>query len=279
MKISICIVGLIIFLSFKPAHSNPLDSLHVNIYYNTNEYRLSNHNQKSIKLFIDKIDSLNVISLNVMGYCDSIGTNKYNDRLSTLRAVEVKKYLKGIEKYSNLLDKCFGLGEELAFKKKGINQLALNRRVSITAVFNENLNYRAEYDAGRRLNSIEGKIEVGDLLTIDGLEFHGGRVDLLPESEIVLNNILDYLLIHENIEFDVLGHVCCTKNGIDAYNGYSKKNDLSEGRARAIKYYLYKHGIDSNRIGYKGMAGKYPLIGTNLNNTLNRRVEFWITKL
>jgi len=54
-------------------------------------------------------------------------------------------------------------------------------------------------------------------------------------------------------------------------------NKLSEERAKKIYDLLIEHGIEEERLSYKGMGSHYPING-NMNHEGNRRVEVLRTK-
>ena len=103
-------------------------------------------------------------------------------------------------------------------------------------------------------------------------EFENDSAKLRPESETVLNAVLEVLNAHP--EFSKLGVQGHTDNrGASAYN-----KRLSEQRANTVVNWLVSHGIPRARLAAVGLGMEKPI---DSNDTVdgrqnNRRVEFHI---
>ncbi|NYV28354.1 OmpA family protein [Streptobacillus felis] len=87
-------------------------------------YKLSDFNKSIIDKLIEVIDDEELI---LIGHTDKVGTDIYNDKLSYLRANEVKRYL--VEEHNILDDRIYVIGEG---KKRHISDIdEKNRRVEI----------------------------------------------------------------------------------------------------------------------------------------------------
>jgi outer membrane protein OmpA-like peptidoglycan-associated protein len=117
------------------------------------------------------------------------------------------------------------------------------------------------------------KAEVGKAIVLEGVVFQSGKAVISPESEQILSSALTTLTENPELAVEIRGF---TDNV-----GNAKKNlQLSQSRAEAIKAWLVKKGISSNRITAKGYGDKNP-IGDNKTadgRTKNRRIEFFRTK-
>ncbi len=114
-------------------------------------------------------------------------------------------------------------------------------------------------------------IEIGKAVVLKNIFFDFDKSDLLTESYIELNKLLEYLNKNTRIIIEIGGHTD-NSGSVD----YNKK--LSESRAKAVYDYLIKAGIDSNRLSYFGYGFSKPIADNNTEEgrALNRRTEFRI---
>lgn len=83
-------------------------------------------NSSILNYYFNSIDQNELLSIHIIGYTDSIGSNTYNLKLSERRAISVKKYLTENLKLQPQLIKITGKGVS-----RDQEQLELNRRVEI----------------------------------------------------------------------------------------------------------------------------------------------------
>ena len=99
------------------------------------------------------------------------------------------------------------------------------------------------------------------------------REKIKPESYPVLDEVLQILRDHPEITLvRVEGHTDTRGSAL-----YNKR--LSHGRAKAVRQYLVKAGIDPRRLRYRGFGESAPLVPdekTEADYQQNRRVEFTI---
>ncbi len=121
---------LLIFVSVLQIRSQNTSTL--SVYFAFNEAIL-------YPLSTNKIDSFiknkNILQLSLQGHTDSVGSNKYNDDLSTKRVEEVKKYLlnSGIDQKKIIIK---ALGKRSALNANQTEQeRALNRRVEMIMTY------------------------------------------------------------------------------------------------------------------------------------------------
>jgi outer membrane protein OmpA-like peptidoglycan-associated protein len=116
------------------------------------------------------------------------------------------------------------------------------------------------------------KIE-NEIVRINNLFFNFDDTRILPESIPELQRLEKLLKDHENFRIEISGHTC--NKGPAEYN-----LDLSKRRAKAVKQYLIKNGIDAGRIRVKGYGQTKPIETNNTpeGRSENRRVEFRIFK-
>ncbi len=114
--------------------------------------------------------------------------------------------------------------------------------------------------------------KVGETIKLDNIFFKTDKSVLLPESITELDKLVKIMTDNTSLKIEINGH---TDNvGTDEYN-----MKLSRNRAKAVVKYLTEHGVDSERLNYKGYGSTKP-VATNYTEegrALNRRVEFRIT--
>jgi len=168
-----------------------------------------------------------------------------------------------------------------ALVKAGWTILYDRQDVSLTAHFTQNgrnlwatlydsvTTYEiAVADAGAVKNDLGSNLKSNCHVAIYGVLFDFNKSTLQPDSDPVLQQILDLLKKNPTQKLEVQGH---TDNvGGDAYN-----QTLSEARAKAIVTWLTQHGIAADRLTAKGFGKTKPIAdnATDAGRAKNRRVE------
>jgi len=112
------------------------------------------------------------------------------------------------------------------------------------------------------------KYEPARSYRLDNVHFDTDKATLRPDSYTQLNELLDYLKNHEEIQIEIAGH---TDNvGAAAHN-----LKLSQDRATTIRNYLVNKGIKTIRLTVKGYGDTQPIADNNSDEgrQLNRRTE------
>jgi len=118
------------------------------------------------------------------------------------------------------------------------------------------------------------RVESGQIKITQQVKFALNSARLLPESDGVLQAVLDVLQKHSEItKLSVEGHT--DNHGADALN-----QELSRARAASVVDWLAKHGIDRARLSSVGFGKKRPIDtnDTDQGRQNNRRVEFHIVQ-
>lgn len=235
---------------------------------------------------LDSLLLLKIKSIELSGYCDAKGGDAYNDRLSLQRVGSVKDYLlaKGVPLAS--FTKQDGFGKRQPLNDNSSDELrAMNRRVLVVYETEAMAETKAAPPVvATKPVSLETAMtdtnaSKGDPIVLKNLNFVGGRHILLPESIPVLEELLATLRKYPSLQIEILGHICCTADGLDGFDNDLGTRDLSYQRAGAVYKFLIGNGISAPRLSFKGMAGRQPLIfpeATEEDRTRNRRVEIKI---
>ena len=109
--------------------------------------------------------------------------------------------------------------------------------------------------------SLGESIELNVLFDVD-------KYNIKSEYESEINSFVEFLKKYPNVAVEIQGHT--DSDGNDKHN-----QKLSENRAKSIKTYMVKKGIEASRItavGYGETTPKYPN-DTPENKQMNRRIE------
>lgn len=68
----------------------------VSVYFNSNEAHISQEDSLTLIEFLNSIENMNTVSINIYGYTDDIGSNSYNLALSQQRAQTVKQFIQSV---------------------------------------------------------------------------------------------------------------------------------------------------------------------------------------
>lgn len=115
--------------------------------------------------------------------------------------------------------------------------------------------------------------KVGEKVVLRGVNFETASAKLTLNSYAILDNVVEILKDHAEIELEIQGHT--DSQGSDAYN-----QGLSQRRADSVRNYLLQKGIEAIRLRAIGYGERYP-VDTNETadgRASNRRVEFLRTK-
>ena len=288
MKRLCLIVSFFCLLSAAGFSQKKTDTLH--LYYAINESESPNN--------FSRIDStlkaLNgkLIDVGIYGYADFLNTDEYNITLSAKRAEAVKNYLlqKAPPSQMNIYA-CEGKGEKFSKDNADKDGEPRQRRVDIyfepVVIINVSearlqdppppVEEKPKEKPKEATNKKKVEdLDVGESISLEGLNFEPGRHILRKESIEPLKKLLSTLQENKSLKIEVQGHVCCIGTDEDGNDFDTHENKLSENRARAIYSYLLNKGIDSVRVTYKGFGGSHPKVWPEKNaddQQINRRVE------
>ncbi len=137
----------------------------------------------------------------------------------------------------------------------------------------ENMNNHEDEDGCPDVKSVLIEVTEDKIELKQKIFFKTGRAKIMKKSNALLDEIAAVLLEKPDVRVRIEGH---TDN-----KGKAKKNrKLSLKRARAVKKYLVKKGVNKERMETKGYGPDKPIDSnrTKTGRSKNRRVEFIILK-
>ena len=247
-----------------------------NVYFDFDIAQLKETQKDVLCDFFQKIDSSQIQSVRVFGYCDDRGSAPYNFNLSDRRVSAVEKILLNLGLNPKKLLTLEGKGRILVNKDTvpDLDQTrSKNRRVEVVI---EQLLPRFFMGIPRLFSNFHLPHQKGDRIYLENVRFGVGSSYLDLQSRAILDKIVVFLKNNPYIHFEVQGHVCCTpKYFSDAIDKDTKERKLSYNRAKAVYRYLVMRKIDPSRMTFKGYGNQFPI---GKEPELDRRVELVITK-
>ncbi|MBD0831265.1 OmpA family protein [Aestuariibaculum sediminum] len=274
---------ILFFVSITYAQNNITHE----VYFETDKYEVITTEENRLLLFISGLADIDIESIAIFGFCDDVGADSYNQKLSQQRAEAIKAILSNHEISENVITNVDGKGEILlkivnetnVAKIRGLNrkvQIIINPKPPILPKPVEATKKEASVEEKKLETAevIKGDVKVGDKIRFENILFKTGYSVINPESKKTLNDIADALVEREDIYFTIEGHVCCTQFSRDAIDRKTKQRNLSVARAKFVYDYFAKKGVSKKRMRYLGMRRKFPLGG---DPKYDRRVEIVIT--
>lgn len=248
----------------------------INVYFDTAIYKLNDTEKANVVNFINKLGKEKIIEIVMYGYTDDRGSDKYNMNLSIKRAKNVKNHLISIGVDKSLFKVVKGKGEVIIRKYDQVETdivRGLNRKVTIdikTGI------PKPKVKETLIQHKIVEPLNVGDRFVLENIHFQEGYAWITEKSFPHLRKLAKVLTDRPDLYIEIQGHVCCTRYGRDAIDRKTKKQNLSQTRAKAIYSYLRRKGIAKNRMRYKGMRRTMPL---GKGAEYDRRVEVIIKNI
>jgi outer membrane protein OmpA-like peptidoglycan-associated protein len=117
------------------------------------------------------------------------------------------------------------------------------------------------------------KIQIGGSVILRNVFFDTGSYELLPESRIELQKLIEFLNLNATLVIEISGHT-------DNIGSQEMNQTLSESRAKEVYNYLIFKGIKKSRMTFSGFGFSEPISSneTPEGRSLNRRTEFKIIK-
>jgi outer membrane protein OmpA-like peptidoglycan-associated protein len=118
---------------------------------------------------------------------------------------------------------------------------------------------------------------IGGKMALNDLFFKSGTSLLMNASEQALDGVVSFMKFNSNLRIEIGGHIN-RPNQAPVPTG-SSSFKLSESRALLVYSYLIDHGINKDRLTYKGYGNSemiHPRANTPIQEQLNRRVELTV---
>ena len=290
MKNKIILFSAIFILNFYTSQGQ-VDSIESSFYFTNNSYFLDSVSKSNLAILVIKFNSSS--SITMIGRSDRNGTEIYNDQLSLKRIKSIIDFLfsKGVDssKLKNVQINNLGNKSPILNTDETYSYNA-NRVVTIKLVSNSVSNTDLKKDSiivdnnNKTIKTFQEQLDNGSTkIILNNINFEPGRHFFLQNSYAVLEEIVNTLKSNPTVEIEIQGHICCHfdsdyRDGIDPD---SPDVGLSVSRAREVYRYLINHGINSNRMTYKGFGDTINLVFPEItpeDQAKNRRVEFIIIK-
>ncbi|WP_158846420.1 OmpA family protein [Algibacter sp. L1A34] len=257
------------------------------VYFDTDKFDVPSTEKNRLLLFISTLSDIEIESISIYGFCDDVGADTYNLKLSQDRADAIKIIFSDNEISEDLITNVDGKGEillKIIEENNLLNIRGLNRKVEINVkpkppvieevVVEEIIEVVEPPKPKNAPEKLQGKLKVGDKIILENILFKTGYSTILSSSKKTLDTLAEILVARKNLYFTIQGHVCCTQLTRDAVDRKTKQRNLSETRAKFVYDYFIKKGVNKRRMRYMGMRRKFPLGG---DPKLDRRVEVLVT--
>ncbi|NPD83870.1 OmpA family protein [Lentimicrobium sp. L6] len=269
----LCLMIFVYSLLFAQIQTDTL-----NLFFDTDHFQNTEEHFHELQ----KLQTLEITSIKINAFTDSIASNTYNQKLSNKRAYYTYFSLLKLDFPIEIFKEVKGFGED----KNNINQLSSSRRVSIIYQYHQNKTEEPTKQKQPKKKAIPKQIDeqissgdVGDKIIAKNINFQPGNHRVLPQSLPELEQLHQALEEHPAIKIEIRGHICCQYDGSDGYDALTGDYHLSVNRAFAVYSYLISKGINKNRLSYKGYGSSQKLFEFEKNDRekiANRRVEIII---
>jgi len=250
------------------------------VHFDFNEYQLTPTAKQQLDSFLlESKKWLSLWEVRLSGHCDATGTDQYNIVLSKKRVATVKNYLLTHGVYPISFAEQRGYGETQPLNQNSTEEeRRLNRRVEISFVA---VQLKKDSVIGTLKEKIaDSSATIGTNIVLRNINFVGGMHQLLPESQPMLDELLEVMRDNPSLIIRIEGHICCQAGPGDGPDLETGLPNLSEARAKAVMDYLLDNGIAENRVSYKGFGHSSPIYSfpekSEEEMKLNRRVEIKI---
>jgi outer membrane protein OmpA-like peptidoglycan-associated protein len=260
-------------LGFARVQAQPTDT--ITVHFDLNQSVLGREDRVALDHRLDLFGP-RITSIELAGYCDSVGENRYNDSLARQRVAAVKKYLQSKGIADTLFKVLYSYGKRKPLNDNGDEEKrSLNRRVTIM------WRLAAQPATGSTLRDAlqDTAAVIGKTIVLPNLLFYRDLHHPLPASLPTLQELLGIMKEHPGLLVEIQGYVCCMPENMDGLDAETHKNDLSVRRAEYVYDYLARRGIDTSRISYKGFGASRKICPQEANQDQmmrNRRVEIKI---
>jgi len=215
--------------------------------------------------FVKNLSKRGLLKIEISGFCDDIGAEKYNLVLSQNRANVIRGVFSSLSFFPDKILSVDGKGEILLnVYPSGDPAIvrSLNRRVDVVVSYLDPATV-----SETNLKDTSGPIVLNNVHFISGYSY------LTRGSKKTLSSLAK-TLSKESFSFVIQGHVCCTEGKIDALDKKTNERNLSVARAKYVYDYFLEKGIEKSRMSFEGFGHRFPLGGSA---DKDRRVEIVVS--
>ena len=236
------------------------------IYFATDRHDIDETSKQELVTWLKQWPASSVIEIH--GFCDSRGTDAYNDALSARRVQSVKTLLLGSGIDNKDIMAAQGHGEKMPKNENETEEgRKENRRVDIIVQGVATEKQAAEpkneaIDAPKqsiRETIADTNVKSGSNIVLRNINFRGGMHQILPGTYPILEELLKAMQEYPTLVIEIQGHICCEPGDGDGLDMETGERNLSSARAQAIHDYLIAKGINKDRVSYKGFGHSRPL--------------------
>jgi len=261
------------------------------IYFATDRHDIDESSKQELETWLKQWPASSVIEIH--GFCDSRGTDAYNDALSARRVQSVKTLLLASGIANKDIMAAQGHGEKMPKSENETEDgRRENRRVDIIVqgVITEKQAVQPKNDTqvinvpkqSIKETIADTNVKSGSNIVLRNINFRGGMHEILPGTYPILEELLKAMQEYPSLVIEIQGHICCEPGDGDGLDIETGERNLSSARAQAIHDYLIAKGIKQDRVSYKGFGHSKPLFPypeqSQGEQIANRRVEIKIIR-
>lgn len=229
----------------------------ISFYFEFGKNVLTTNSQSDFNGFL-KLAKTKHYEVNILTFCDTIGSIEYNQALSDLRLAAISS---AFEKNNIVVLKKESRGENLdgyEFESQSNEK----RRMALVT-YEEKLKNNGTTDRFSAVLKEKDKSKIKPI-ALD-IQFEGGTAIVLSKSLPEIDALYNFMNANKNVKALIRGHVCCENDPV-----------ISTQRANEIYQRLIRLGIDPNRLDFKGYSNTMPVVFpevTEEDRQKNRRVD------
>lgn len=230
-------------------------------YFDFNQSKFNATQLENVQNWIKENPNAEIVRIE--GFCDWVGNDNYNEKLSNKRIETFLAKVIGRLFISENLEKV-GFGKKFDHNQ----EQNLNRRIDVYFITN---NFVEEINKVK-IDSLVKSFKVGEKVNLKNIYFIGGTGKFVPKSRPTLFELLKTMRDFPSLKIEIHGHICC--------NYGEDERGLSKIRALAVYDFLVNNGINKKRLSYKSFGSSQPIHKIPEKNederNENRRVEILI---
>ncbi|NLI87376.1 MAG: OmpA family protein, partial [Bacteroidales bacterium] len=192
---------------------------------------------------------------------------------TTLKPVEAHISLIDLQSKRETMNSCSSVTGGFMVCLPSDNSYALFAQAPGYLFYSENFNLKGLYsfDKPYHLDVLLKPVRQGEVTIMRNVFFETDSYELLPESTVELDRVVETLSQNPTIKVEIGGHT--DNQGAPDYN-----QKLSERRAKSVVDYLLSKSVSPERVSWKGYGESQPVApnSSTEGRAMNRRTELKI---